>query len=103
MDQESGDFFVVKKIQLVHPFHGLDQYKAKAVKKEIDRFKHLQNKYIVQYKDCEIIENNIFCIYLEYMPGGSISDLCKEYKQLSEERARTYARQVLNALQYLHD
>lgn len=102
MEEESGNFFVVKKIQLVHPFHGLDPHKAKAVKQEIDRFKHLHNKYIVEYKECEIIENNVFCIYLEYMPGGSIADQCKEFQQLSEDVARGYARQVLKALDYLH-
>ena len=38
IDINSGEMFVVKKIQLIHPFKGVDQSKAKAVKKEIDRF-----------------------------------------------------------------
>ena len=72
------------------------------MKNEIDRFKTLHNNYIVEYKECEIIENNVFCIYLEYMPSGSIADMCKAYNSLSEHQAKSYAYQVLKALEYLH-
>ena len=72
------------------------------MKKEIDRYKNLDCKYIVRYLGCEIIENNVFCIYLEYMPGGSIADICREYGRIGESIARPYIHQVLKALNYLH-
>ena len=76
--------FVVKKLQLVHPFLGLDKSKVKALKQEVDRFKLLDHKHIVTYFGGEITDNNVFCIYLEYMSGGSIADLCKRYGRLGE-------------------
>ena len=54
------------------------------------------------YYGGEIIENNVFCIYLEYMSGGSIADLCKRYGRLGETICKQYTIQVLNALVYLH-
>ena len=56
----------------------------------------------MKYKGREIIENNTFCIYLEYMPGGSIADICREFGRIGESIARTYIHQVLKALNYLH-
>lgn len=43
MNQKTGEMFVVKKIHLVHPFHGVDQNKIKTLKKEIDFYKTLKN------------------------------------------------------------
>jgi hypothetical protein len=43
MNINTAEMFVVKKLQLVHPFLGLDQSKVKALKQEVDRFKHLEH------------------------------------------------------------
>lgn len=102
MNINTAEMFVVKKIQLVHPFSGLDQAKVKALKQEIDRFKSLDHKNIVTYYGGEISDNNVFCIYLEYLSGGSIADLCKRYGRLGESICKQYTIQVVNALTYLH-
>ena len=95
--------FVVKKIRLVHPYSGLDPSKAKAVKKEIDRYKLLSHDHLIKYYGCEIIENNVFCIYLEYMAGKSIAEsLLADYGKIKESLCRDYVYQVLLALEYLH-
>ena len=46
--------------------------------------------------------NNTFCVYLEYLSGGSISDLCRRYGFLGEAISRQYTYQVIKALVYLH-
>jgi serine/threonine protein kinase len=102
MDINTAEMFVVKKIQLVHPFQGLDHSKVKALKQEIDRFKLLDYQHIITYYGGELTDNNVFCIYLEYMSGGSIADLCKRYGRLGETICRQYTLQVLKALVYLH-
>ena len=94
--------FVVKKIRLVHPFQGLDQNKKRAVKKEIDRYKTLEHKFIVKYLGCEVVDQNVFCVYLEYLAGGSIQDMYRGYGKISETMSRKYITQVLEALIYLH-
>ena len=90
---------MVKKIRLVHPYQGIDPAKKKAVKNEIERYKMLDHEHIVKYYGCEIIDNNIFCIYLEYMAGRSLID---QYNQIKEPTCKHYIRQVLKALEYLH-
>jgi mitogen-activated protein kinase kinase kinase len=90
MNINTAEMFVVKKIQLVHPFQGLDQTKVKALKQEIDRYKLLDYQHIITYYGGELNENNVFCIYLEYMSGGSIADLCKRYGRLGETICRKY-------------
>lgn len=103
MFKETGAYFVVKKIRLVHSFLGLDQTRVRAIKKEIDMYKTLKHENIVEYYGCEVIENNTMCIYLEYMPGGSIVDRYKRFSSnIDEKVCRLYTHQILNALHYLH-
>jgi serine/threonine protein kinase len=103
MFKETGAYFVVKKIRLIHSFHGLDQVRIRAIKKEIDMNKSLKHENIVEYYGCEVIENNTMCIYLEYMPGGSIADGYKRFKSNYDEKiCRLYTLQILDALRYLH-
>ena len=90
MFRDTGLYFVVKKIKLVHSFLGLDQTRVRAIKKEIDMYKDLKHDNIVEYYGCEVIENNTMCIYLEYMPGGSIADGCKRFTNYAEKLCRQY-------------
>ncbi|GKA19381.1 mitogen-activated protein kinase kinase kinase YODA-like protein [Tanacetum coccineum] len=41
-------------------------------------------------------------IYLEYVSGGSIYKLLQDYGQLGESAIRSYTRQILSGLAYLH-
>lgn len=86
----TGQIFCVKKIHLVHEYSGLDESKVKSLKKEMDRLKALNHENIIKYYGGEMIENNIFCLYLEYMSQGSIADQCKMYGILGETICRTY-------------
>jgi serine/threonine protein kinase len=87
---------------LVHEYNGVDQAKIKCLKREIDGLKQLDHENIITYYGGEMIENNVFCIYLEYMPLGSISDQCKMYGRLGETICRAYTIQVLKGIAYLH-
>ena len=98
----TGETFAVKMVKLVHPYLGLDQQKVASVKKEIARFKMLKHKHIVRYFDSEIIENNVLCIYMEYV-YKSVAKMCTEYGRIGEKNARMYTQQVLRALVYLHN
>lgn len=49
----------------------------------------------------EIIDGNLF-LYLEYVPGGSLGDLIRNFGPLSEKLIKIYIRQILKGLQYLH-
>lgn len=41
-------------------------------------------------------------IYLEYVSGGSIHKLLQEYGQFGEPAIRSYTKQILLGLAYLH-
>jgi serine/threonine protein kinase len=41
-------------------------------------------------------------IYLEYVSGGSIHKLLREYGPFREPVIRSYTRQILSGLAYLH-
>lgn len=43
-----------------------------------------------------------FCIYLEYMPGGSLKSLIDKIGPIPEALAKIYIKQILTGLEYLH-
>jgi len=47
-------------------------------------------------------DNEFFNIFLEYMPGGSISSVIEKYGKLNELVIRKYTKQILEGLEYLH-
>lgn len=42
-------------------------------------------------------------IFLEYVPGGSVATLLKNYGAFEEALVRTWVRQILIGLNYLHE
>lgn len=79
------------------------QEAADALYREIRLLKDLDHENIVQYigYDSNIKEGHIY-IFLEYVPGGSISSLLSQYQFFDESLVRFFTRQILCGLQYLH-
>ncbi len=63
--------------------------------------KGLNHENIVRYYGTSI-ENNTLNIFLEYVPGGSISSLLAKFGKFSESVIRLYTKQILTGLDYLH-
>ncbi|KAG0486197.1 hypothetical protein HPP92_008292 [Vanilla planifolia] len=64
-------------------------------------FNSYWHKNIVQYYGCEMVDDKLY-IYLEYVSGGSIHKLLQEYGQFGEPAIRSYTKQILSGLAYLH-
>lgn len=58
------------------------------------------NVYI--YVDGVLQENGCVCIFLELMKMGSLQTIMKRFQVFDEVLIRTYTRQILKGLEYLH-
>lgn len=94
----TGGQFAVKKLPIEEQSQA---EKLNQLSLEINILKELNHANIVKYLGSEI-RNNYCCIYLEYMPGGSIKDLLSKTEPMSEAMAKRYIRQMLQGLKYLH-
>ncbi len=56
----------------------------------------------MRYLGYKQIGENIF-INMEYMPGGSVSSMLKQYDFFEEKVIKKFTKQVLQGLVYLHE
>ncbi|KAI8981630.1 hypothetical protein BDF20DRAFT_862236 [Mycotypha africana] len=104
----TGEWIVVKQVDAA--VTQSDQRNADlkaasdALYREIQLLKDLDHENIVQYLgyDSNVEEGHIY-IFLEYVPGGSISSLLNQYQYFDEPLTKFFTRQILQGLKYLHD
>ncbi|XP_060583649.1 mitogen-activated protein kinase kinase kinase 2-like [Ruditapes philippinarum] len=99
-DHDTGRELAVKMVKL-HGQNAEVSKEARALENEIILLRNFQHERIVQYFGCSVDRSEI-CIFMEFMPGGSIFDIMNKYGALSEPVAARYTRQVLEGLAYLH-
>lgn len=73
-----------------------------ALKREITLLRDLRHPNIVQYLGCGSSAEYLN-IFLEYVPGGSVQTMLNSYGALPEPLVRSFVRQILNGLSYLHN
>jgi serine/threonine protein kinase len=80
------------------------QEAADALYREVSLLKDLDHENIVQYigYDSDVTEGHIY-IFLEYVPGGSISSLLSQFRPFDETLTSFFTRQILKGLEYLHE
>lgn len=97
----TGELFAVKRI-LFNPANKSQTMFVNELDSEIKILRGIRNKHIVKYLGSEMIKD-AFCIYLEYLPGGSIARLLYNLGALPETTVRAYLIQILKGLDYLHN
>ncbi|OMJ94223.1 hypothetical protein SteCoe_2711 [Stentor coeruleus] len=99
-DVNTGELFAVKRI-FFNPNNRAQTKYISDLEAEVSILRGMKNKHIVRYLGSESIQDN-FCIYLEYLPGGSLAKLLYNLGALSEVTVRAYLIQILKGLEYLH-
>ncbi|EFR00706.1 ste/ste11/ste11-unclassified protein kinase [Nannizzia gypsea CBS 118893] len=102
----TGELMAVKQVELPSATKGteFDQKKnlmVSALKHEIGLLQGLRHENIVQYLGTST-DDQYLNIFLEYVPGGSIATMLKQYNTFQEPLIRNFVRQILAGLEYLH-
>lgn len=103
MDAQRGLLMAVKQVELKGSQYSEERKRSmlSALEREIELLKTLQHENIVQYLDSAIDDNNLN-IFLEYVPGGSVASLLRNYGAFEESLTANWVRQILRGLEYLH-
>ncbi|TFK76404.1 Pkinase-domain-containing protein [Pluteus cervinus] len=105
MDATNGLLMAVKQVELpTGPGPNTERKKAmlSALEREIELLNDLQHPNIVQYLYSSIDEEHLN-IFLEYVPGGSVTALLRNYGAFEEPLVKNFVRQILEGLNYLHE
>ncbi|CAA6663867.1 unnamed protein product [Spirodela intermedia] len=99
-NSEGGQMCAIKEVKVISDDKDSKE-SLKQLSQEISLLSQLSHPNIVQYYGSELDEDTL-SVYLEYVSGGSIYKLLREYGPFSEPVIRSYAAQILSGLAYLH-
>ncbi|OAQ97864.1 hypothetical protein LLEC1_00041 [Akanthomyces lecanii] len=102
----TGELLAVKQVETPSGTLSASDSRKKsmidALKREIGLLRELRHPNIVQYLGCSSSDNNLN-IFLEYVAGGSVQTMLNSYGALGEPLVRSFVRQILTGLSYLHE
>lgn len=98
----TGQFVAVKHLEIPGNIENEKNAHFISFIKEIELLKNLNHPNIVRYIGSTSENNNIY-VFLEYVSGGSIASIINKYGHLEESMIRNYAKQILYAINYLHE
>mmetsp|Transcript_10341 Transcript_10341/g.18417 ORF Transcript_10341/g.18417 Transcript_10341/m.18417 type:complete len:473 (+) Transcript_10341:133-1551(+) len=100
LDLDTGHIFAVKT-GVVEDSNELDRKYRSRLEKELHVCKDLRHPNIVATLGFDCTPNYMY-IYLEYVPGGSMSALLQEFGPLSNSLLRDASAGLVEGLNYLH-
>eukprot|EP01062_Namystynia_karyoxenos_P039316 TRINITY_DN2860_c0_g2_i1.p1 TRINITY_DN2860_c0_g2~~TRINITY_DN2860_c0_g2_i1.p1 ORF type:complete len:1449 (+),score=407.52 TRINITY_DN2860_c0_g2_i1:118-4347(+) len=74
----------------------------KELVQEVSLLSQLRHENIVAYLS-SVLDSGLIWICTEYLPGGSLNDVCDHFGAIGEAQLKRYIRDVLEGLRYLHD
>ncbi|CAJ1420156.1 unnamed protein product [Effrenium voratum] len=100
MHSETGLVIAVKEVH-IDVQHQPDERLKVQLENEIDLMRSLRHPHIVSYYGCHWSDGHLQ-MYLEYMAGGSLSQVLSNFGPLEENLMAQYTQQLLSGLEYLH-
>ncbi|VVA90565.1 unnamed protein product [Arabis nemorensis] len=104
MNLDSGELLAVKQVLIAANCASKEKTQAhiQELEEEVKLLKNLSHPNIVRYLGT-VREDDTLNILLEFVPGGSISSLLEKFGPFPESVVRTYTKQLLFGLEYLHN
>ncbi|XVF06103.1 hypothetical protein REPUB_Repub06bG0019200 [Reevesia pubescens] len=104
MNLDSGELLAVKEVLIAANSASKEKAQAhvRELEEEVKLLKNLSHPHIVRYLGT-VREEETLNILLEFVPGGSISSLLGKFGSFPEAVIRTYTKQILLGLEYLHN
>ncbi|KIY43393.1 Pkinase-domain-containing protein [Fistulina hepatica ATCC 64428] len=105
LNASNGLLMAVKQVELpTGSAPNIERKKSmlSALEREIELLQDLQHENIVQYLYSSFDNENLN-IFLEYVPGGSVTALLHNYGAFEEPLVKNFVRQILCGLVYLHE
>ncbi|NXB15349.1 M3K19 kinase, partial [Rhagologus leucostigma] len=97
-----GQLIAVKQVVLDTSDQLATEKEYQKFHEEVDLLKTLKHVNIVTYLGT-CLEDNVLSIFMEFVPGGSISSILNRFGPLPEVVLRKYTKQILQGVAYLHD
>ncbi|OXB67711.1 hypothetical protein ASZ78_002793 [Callipepla squamata] len=97
-----GQLIAVKQVVLDTSDQLTTEKEYQKLHEEVDLLKTLKHVNIVTYLGT-CLEDNILSIFMEFVPGGSISSILNRFGPLPEAVLCKYTKQILEGVAYLHD
>ncbi|NWU01938.1 M3K19 kinase, partial [Urocynchramus pylzowi] len=97
-----GQLIAVKQVVLDTSDQLTTEKEYQKFHEEVDLLKTLKHVNIVTYLGT-CLEDNILSIFMEFVPGGSISSILNRFGPLPEVVLCKYTQQILQGVAYLHD
>ncbi|NXD76944.1 M3K19 kinase, partial [Halcyon senegalensis] len=97
-----GQLIAVKQLVLDTSDQLTTEKEYQKFHEEVDLLKTLKHVNIVTYLGT-CLEDNILSIFMEFVPGGSISSIINRFGPLPEIVLSKYTKQILQGVAYLHD
>ncbi|EDO17424.1 hypothetical protein Kpol_1037p20 [Vanderwaltozyma polyspora DSM 70294] len=95
---DSGKIFAAKTVAKLSI---KSEKTRKKLLSEIQIHKSMKHQNVVQFIDCFEDDTNVY-ILLEICPNGSLMDLLKKRKLLTEPEVRFFTTQICGAIKYMH-
>lgn len=97
-----GQLIAVKQVVLDTSDQDTTEKEYQKFHEEVDLLKTLKHVNIVTYLGT-CLEDDILSIFMEFVPGGSISSILNRFGPLPEVVLCKYTKQILQGVAYLHD
>ncbi|VEU20609.1 DEKNAAC101438 [Brettanomyces naardenensis] len=101
LDGLTGELMAVKEVDLPTSSEDSRNKMVTALKREMNLLRELNHENIVRYLGSAADSAKMY-IFLEYIPGGSVSSMLHTYGPFEEPLVRNFLAQVLIGVRYLH-